>query len=323
MNNPVPEISVLMPAYNAGKYIHDAIDSVMKQSFTGFELLVINDGSTDDTEMIVRSFNDPRIRIINQPHQGIAAALNIGLLNAAAPLIARFDADDICYPFRLQEQYDLMIRDPSLVLIGADADYIDKNCEHLFTYHNTGYTHEEISAKIKEFCPFIHSTVMYKKSVALELGGYDNRAHTFEDYLLWIRFIRKGKVCNTKKPLIAVRLNPESVTVDEKLRGKRFQEIKQAILFGNGDISATQEQELLAILQKQDFMRFKNYSYNILVAKKYLWNNYQPKKARMNIWKALSFKPFRPTGYGLLLLSCLPQKTLNNFYRKYKPLTGF
>src|ERR1700761_7286076 len=96
-----PQITVLMPAYNAGKYIAEAIASVLGQTFGDFELLIVNDGSTDDTLDIINSFDDKRIRVISQPNQGVAAALNTGLKHAKAEYIARFDADDICLPQRL------------------------------------------------------------------------------------------------------------------------------------------------------------------------------------------------------------------------------
>src|SRR5258708_34774335 len=100
MDINLPKVTVLMPAYNADKYIAEAITSVLEQSFTDFELLIINDGSTDETVNVVRSFNDPRIVLINQDNKGIASALNAGLNCARSPYIARFDADDICYPNR-------------------------------------------------------------------------------------------------------------------------------------------------------------------------------------------------------------------------------
>lgn len=315
-----PQITVLMPAYNASRYIREAIDSVLSQTFTAFELLIINDGSTDETESVIARFTDDRIKLINQPHQGVAAALNLGLLNAAAPLIARFDADDICYPQRLQIQYEFFQVNPEYVLIGTDVDYADHTGEFLYKYNNIGHTHQEISDRITSFCPFIHSSVMYKKNIALEAGGYDALAHTFEDYRLWIKFITKGKVCNLTVPLITVRLNPESVTVDEKLRGKRFSELKKEMLFHSPVITSEQENELNNILHSQNFLGFKNYSYNMLLAKKYLWNNYQPVKARQNVRKAISFKPLQFTGYGLLLLSFMPKNMVNKFYSKYKTL---
>lgn len=310
-------ITVLMPAYNAGQYIAEAITSVLNQRFENFELLIINDGSTDDTENIVHSFTDERIRLINQPHSGVAVALNLGLLNAAAPVIARFDADDICSPQRLQIQYNFLASNPDYILVGSDVNYADKNAEHLYRYTSKAYSHEDISSYILSGCPFIHSSVMYKKEVALKLGGYDAKAHTFEDYRLWFQFIKQGRVCNLPAPLITVRLNPESVTVDEKLRGRRFAALKKEMLFAP-EINAMQEEELLQILQSQDFSGFKNFSYNILVAKKYLWNNYQPVKARQNVKKAIGFKPLQLTAYGLWLLSFFPKNILNRFYLRYK-----
>ena len=101
----------------------------------------------------------------------------------------------------------------------------------------------------------------------------------------------------------------------------RFGLLKKEMLFTDS-ISKEQEEELLEILHSQNFMRFKNYSYNILIAKKYLWNNYQPAKARSSVRKAINFMPFQTTGYGLFILSCLPQKFVHRFYKKYKLLTS-
>lgn len=317
----VPAITVLMPAYNAAAYIAEAILSVLQQSFADFELLVINDGSTDNTENIVRNIPDPRIRLINQPHSGVAAALNLGLVNAAAAIIARFDADDICYPQRLAVQYDFLQSHPGYVLVGSDVNYADRNAVHLYRYYNAAYENDAVKKYIHTGCPFIHSSVMYQKNIALELGGYDERAHSFEDYRLWIQFISRGLVCNLAEPLIMVRLNPESVTVDEKLRGRRFARLKKEMLFSE-IISKHQETAILQILQRQDFSGFKKYSYNILVAKKYLWNNYQPVQARQNVKHAIRLQPLQLTGYGLLLLSFMPKNIVSFFYNGYKSFSG-
>ena len=307
-----------MPAYNTEQYIGEAINSVLNQTFTDFELIIVNDGSTDKTEEVIKSFDDSRIVLVNQPNGGVSAALNTGLRYAKGEYIARFDADDICFPDRLQLQYTFMKENPDYVVIGSDADYMDKNGEYLYFYSNIGHTNEEITERFTTYCPFIHSSVFYRKDIAIETGGYNERAHTFEDYLLWKNFIKKGKVCNFRQPLISVRLNPESVTVDERLRGKRFIELKKAILFGNGDITEELEKELLAILKSQNFHRFKHFSYHILAAKKYLWNNHQPAKARGHLKKAISLKPFAAAAYGLLVLSYIPKTVVGNFYKLYK-----
>ncbi|HLA59072.1 MAG TPA: glycosyltransferase [Puia sp.] len=312
------KITVLMPAYNTENYIREAIDSVLNQTFRDFELLIINDGSTDQTEHIIRSISDPRIVLVTQPNAGVSAALNTGIGLAKGEFIARFDADDVCYPNRLELQYQFVRDNPDYVLIGSDAVYTDKSGEELFYYSCIGHTNEEIQTSIRQYCPFIHSSVLYRTDIVRELGGYDLRAHTFEDYRLWIKFIGKGKVCNFNSPLIYVRLNPESITVDEKLRGKRFESLKKEMAFAKQSISENQENELLEILKSQNFSTFKHYSYYILIAKKYLWNNTDAKKVRKNLKMALRFKPVNTTIIKLFLFSLLPQKLILFVYRLSK-----
>lgn len=307
-----------MPVYNAEKYIADAIRSVLNQAFQDFELLIVNDGSTDRSVDIIRGFTDSRIIVVDQARAGVAAALNTGIKSARGEFIARFDADDICYPHRLHEQYNFMKKNPDYVLIGSDADYIDQRGEYLFYNENFSHSFEEIRNSINVNCPFIHSTVFYNTKLVRELGGYDTKAHTFEDYFLWIKLIEKGKVMNFNKPLIAVRLNPESITIDEKLRGKKFIALKREMLFESKNITEEQEQRLLKILKSQNFVEFKKYSYHILIAKKYLWNNYQPAKARQNLGKALRYRPFSPITYGLFILSWMPKSFVNELYKIYK-----
>jgi glycosyltransferase involved in cell wall biosynthesis len=157
-----------MPAYNVERYIGKAIDSILAQTFTDFELLIINDGSTDNTEMIIRSFDDDRIRLINQPNGGIAGALNMGLRNANATLIARFDADDICMPGRLIAQYDFMMKNPQYIIVGSDADYVDMNGDYVFTCSMPAHTNEEILKLELGKCPFIHSAVLFRRDFILQ-----------------------------------------------------------------------------------------------------------------------------------------------------------
>lgn len=311
-------ITVLMPAYNVERYIRDAIDSVLRQSFTDFELLIVNDGSKDETEQIIRSYSDPRIVLFNQSNKGVAAALNAGLKLARGKYIARFDADDICYPDRLHQQYTFMEEHPEYALIGTDVDYMDKNGEYLMHFENIGHTPDEIAASIRTCCPFIHSSVFYRKEAVLDLGGYDEKAHTFEDWLLWTKLVEKSKSLNFRTPLICVRFNPESVTVDEKLRGKRFIELKKEMIFSGKPITDEQERELTGILKAQDFSTFKQYSYDVLMAKKTLWNNHRPRRARQHALNAIRLKPVQPEGYLLLALSFVPERLLRSIYRRSK-----
>lgn len=314
MSDKQPDITVLMPVYNAGKYLAEAIDSVLSQTQSNFEFLIINDGSTDNTEELIRSYTDPRIRLINQSNGGVSAALNTGLVHARGEFIARFDGDDVCYPTRLAKQYDFMQRNPEYILIGSDGDYMNEEGEFLFTYRNTGHTNEEIQARIHVYCPFIHSSVFYRKAPVLEAGGYEVNARSFEDYFLWKQLIKKGKVCNFVEPLIKVRFNASSVTVDEKDMDPLFTQLKAKAL-ETGRISQEEGQLLLKSIKRLSPAK-KESSYHRMLGKKYLWNNYQPSKSRKHLRRSMRIEPFKPETYMLFLLSFLPKKTIEAIYKR-------
>ena len=164
MPNENIKITVLMPAYNASNYIGEAIESVLKQTFSDFELLIIDDGSTDNTAEIVQGFKDSRIVFIQQKNAGIALALNAGLQAARAEYIARFDADDICYPNRLEMQYEFMMNNPGYIVVGSDVDYVDADGNFIFSHEASAYTNVQIKSLPYSACPFIHSSVLFKKS---------------------------------------------------------------------------------------------------------------------------------------------------------------
>ena len=316
MENKI-RISVVMSAYNASKYIANAILSVLNQTFPWFELIIINDGSTDDTVKIIQSFTDHRIVLLSQPHKGIAAALNNGIAKTRTDYIARFDADDICYPDRLEKQFQVLYSNPQYSIVGSAADYIDENGEFVFTYHPPASSYEEIQKSIKSKCPFIHSTVLCKKEAILKYGGYNNHAHTFEDHFLWLHVLKTEKGFNIQDPLIQVRLNPQSVTIDEKWRTKRFHKIRNATLL-NEIINEKEGQELYRIICRQNSEKIKQSAYNSILAKKYLWNNYQPLKARKYLRKVITQNKLDWKSYLYYCASFLPANQLQKLYRLLK-----
>jgi glycosyltransferase involved in cell wall biosynthesis len=309
-----PAITVLMPAYNAGKYIAEAIRSVLAQSFVDFELLIIDDGSTDDTVIEINKFKDNRIRLIQCEHKGVALTLNSGLSLAVGDYIARFDADDVCYPERLSVQHEFMQAHPDYILIGSEEDYIDVNSQYIFTSKYTAYSDEEIRSLPSSVCPFSHVSVMYRRQDVLDAGAYDNNAHTFEDHLLWLKLIQKGKVCNLRHPLVKYRFNPESITIDEKWRGKAFIELKYACL-RKGFITQEEGDRLRQIVRAQEFSKLKRGAYYSLIAKKYLWDNYHPARARAYLSKLIKYYPARPGTYFLYLASFLPRNIISLLYK--------
>jgi len=295
-----------MPAYNAEKYIHEAIASVLAQTFSDFELVVINDGSTDETENIVSSFRDRRIVLVNKEHAGIASALNTGLRLAKAQYIARFDADDVCFPQRLEKQFNFLEDHPDYVLVGSDAEYILENGDFLFSFQCIAHSNEEVQRNLYVYCPFIHAAVMYKRDEVIKAGGYNVHAHNFEDYLLWTSLAKTGKLQNLREPLIRVRLNAGSVTIDEKWRGERFRQLKRQATT-RGSITEEEGEEILSIIKRQNVSKIKEGAYHALCGKKFLANNYQPEKARRHVLKAISVRPLRLDNYLLYAVSYFPE----------------
>jgi glycosyltransferase involved in cell wall biosynthesis len=311
----IPHVTILMPAYNTAPYIAEAIQSVLAQDFTDFELLIVDDGSTDNTIQVIKSFTDPRIRLIRQGHAGIAAALNRGLQEAQGEYIARFDADDICLPGRLCRQVDFLESHPDYVICGGEAEYISDQGEHLFHFRCAGYSHEDIMARLYVRCPFIHSAVMYRRHEVLRAGGYSLDAHNFEDYLLWVQLKKLGRYCNLPYQLIKVRFNPASVTIDEKWRGRRFRQLKSSVI-RQGYVTPEQEKELAGIIQSQDLRKIKEGAYYALCGKKFLVNNHQPHKARTHLSRAIRVYPLRWDNYALYVLSYFPQPVIGWLHRK-------
>jgi glycosyltransferase involved in cell wall biosynthesis len=310
-------VTVLMPVYNAGPYVREAIDSVLSQTYRDFEFLIINDGSKDNSLEIIQSFNDSRIRVIDQPNKGLITTLNEGMAIAKGDIIARMDADDVCLPERLEHQMDFLHKHTEYVLVGSEASVMDKEGNYLYELEPVGFTHEEIAVNINNKCPFIHPAVTFYKDAVLKVGGYPKDALTFEDHLLWKELLSTGKVCNLREVLIKVRFNPESVTIDEKWRGKEFIDIRQRSIM-NGSVSEEDGRRLKELIASQNFSAYKQASYYAMVGKKYLWNNPDKKRAREHFIKAIKLYPGNKEVYLLLLMSYLPSALVTHFYNRIK-----
>lgn len=314
------QLTVLLPAYNVERYIAEAIDSVLAQTFKDFEFLIINDGSKDRTLEIIKSYTDPRIRIIDQANMGLIDTLNKGMAIAAGDIIARIDADDVAFPQRLEHQLNFLNEHPDYVLVGAEVNIIDKDGAFLMKFPPpVGYTHEEISRRIEERCPFNHPSVMFRKEAALKAGGYPKNALLFEDHLLWTKMLRIGKVCNLREVLMKYRFNPESVTVDEKWLGKEFRAIRQRSI-ENGFVTEEDAVRLKEIVTSSGSHKFKQGSYYAMIGKKYLWDNPNSRLARANFREAIHYYPGNLTTYFLYMFSFFPQNLRVSFYNFVKSI---
>jgi len=206
------KITAIIPVYNAEYFLKPAIDSILNQTFKDFELLAINDGSTDSSLEILTSFKDSRLKIINNDkNRGIIYTLNRGINEAKGKYIARMDADDIALPERLALQVDYLEKNPNVVLLGGCAEVINQRGK-VFDTLTIPLTHKDILNNIFSSNCFIHPSVMFHKSVAQRLGAYDTNAQHAEDYDLWLRIIQEHQVANLPQPLIQYRVHPDQIS---------------------------------------------------------------------------------------------------------------
>lgn len=217
-----PVVSVLMPVYNAAATIEPAVRSILRQSFTNFELVIVDDGSTDTTPEILDSLSssDGRIHVVRTEHRGIVAALNRGLSVCSAELVARMDADDISHRDRLAEQTAFMDSNPDISVCACLVRIFPRNklLGGMLRYEqwlNSLITPSQIARDIFVESPVAHPSVILRRREVLELGGYTDKGWV-EDYDLWLRYHTHGKkFAKIPRLLLWWRHSPERVTVTD------------------------------------------------------------------------------------------------------------
>lgn len=183
-------VSVVMSVYNGASHIKASIDSILNQSFTDFEFIIVNDGSSDETGEILSDYchKDKRIMVIDQQNVGLTVSLNRAILSAQGKYIARQDADDISMADRLQKQFDYMQSHEDVLVLGTN--YIEES----ETGPREGRYYPDIDKVIHKNNPFPHTSVMLRRDPFVQAGMYDESFKTSQDYEAWIRFSLLGKV---------------------------------------------------------------------------------------------------------------------------------
>lgn len=215
MSSPI--VSVLLPVRNGMPYLPEAIESLVNQSFSDFELIVINDGSTDGTAAYLAGIGDPRLRVISPGGVGLAAALNAGLAEARGRYIARQDADDWSMRDRFATEVAYLDAHPEIAMVSTCAEYVDgagNNIETAWTrtvraQQDPAQTPDQILQMMPLTCCITHGSVMIRAGVLRDAGGYDQAMVPAEDYDLWLRLLPRHKMAKLPARLYAYRVHSD------------------------------------------------------------------------------------------------------------------
>lgn len=226
-----PAVSVVLPAYNAEPTVAAAVESVLAQTFDDFELLAVDDGSTDGTAAVLRSFEDRRLTAITRPHEGVVATMNAALALARAPLIARADADDICVAERLQRQVAFLAGHADIAVVGGAM----RTGARVLTYPSDAL---RIRWTALYRSPFANTTIMFRRDAARAVGGYPSDHHFVDDYPFVSRLVARWPGANLADVLVVQRPNPDGISgrhgAAQVAEGDRVRRANAAALLGEG-----------------------------------------------------------------------------------------
>jgi len=264
MNLNNPRVTVLMPVYNGERYLREAMDSILAQTFTDFEFLIINDGSTDRSVEIIESYDDPRIRLVhNEKNLKLIATLNKGFDLARGEFLARMDCDDISLPTRLSRQAAFMEAHPEVGVCGTWAKKIDSGRKVMGNFKSPAGA--DMEKYIWRPTPIIHPTAFFRNTIYKDFR-YDQNYHDAEDLELWQRIFGAARLDNLDEFLLLYRIHPSSVT--SLRREVQLRSVYKAFLkfYGSEDISY--EEFLSVIYESNKLNPFKRaYIYSRISSK--------------------------------------------------------
>lgn len=311
-----PPISVVMSVYNGNNFLEEAILSILNQTLTNFEFIIIDDHSTDNSLEIIHSYKliDDRIKILrNDTNLGLARSLNKGIKLAKGEVIVRMDADDISLKDRLKYQYDYIKKNKNCIILGTNYHIIDEFGNYIYT-SNQALNNKEIKSKLPYQCPFMHPTIMFRKYINGVIVQYPDFPIA-QDLFLYNKLSKNGEFCNLKDTLLNYRLTPDAST---RRNSKAKKIIVEALEYYNKNKNISESyKRLINENLKHTKKEYKKYNYYLLLSKKYLWNNNKPNMSRRMLKEALKQK-FTIEPLLLLILSYLPHKILIRIYKIVK-----
>ncbi len=215
----MPDVSVLLPCYNASKTLKHTLISLQNQTYQDFEVICVDDGSTDDTADILKNWSrdDPRFIYLPQEHSGVIETANLGLASCRGQIIVRMDADDLCHPRRIELQRDYLIENPEVAVVGSlvkgfPEDQVGEGFQLYYDWLNSLLTHEDITREIFVESPIANPCAAFRREWINKLGGYQDNGWP-EDYDLWLRFYLAGaRFAKVPEVLLEWREHPDRLT---------------------------------------------------------------------------------------------------------------
>ena len=303
MKNTNPAISVLLPVYNAERFIREAVDSVLFQSLGDFELLALDDGSTDGSLIILREYEtrDNRVRIITRENRGLVASLNELIAAARGRYLARMDSDDISMPQRFERQVMFLESSPDRVAVGGWVIHIDENGLPIGPIKSPTLHFDIDQAHLKGHASIWHPAAMIRKDAIVSVGGYREEFRHAEDLDLWLRLAEVGKLSNLSEFVLCYRLHGNSVSQANGLLQQSAAERACASAWRRRGINGKFEAiELWRATGDRDSMHKFALQYGWIA-----WGNGYHRTWRSYAWKALCLRPFALSSWRLIILGFL------------------
>lgn len=228
-----PLVSILLPVYNAELFISDSIQSILDQTYSNWEMIIVDDGSTDHTLKAVDAFKDKRIQLLKKSNSGMADSLNKALAMAKGDYIARQDADDISLPERLEKQIRFMLKNAGIGLLGTWSGIINERGESTGQFHKHPLSSPELKCDLFFDNPFVHSSVIFKRNIIDDCGVYDTTVNSLvQDFEYWFRISRKYDIANIGEVL------------------HQYRQLKSGISFSTTDFNAVVAKQSAANIKK-------------------------------------------------------------------------
>ena len=312
----MPKVSIVMAVYNGAEYVSQTIESLLNQTFTDFEFIIIDDGSMDRTPQIVKSFADSRIYLISQDNRGLSPSLNRGIRISSGEYIARIDAGDIAEKERLKYQVQFLDDNSDYVLIGGFMEFITADGQLIYLQELPTSWEEAKKTLDSGGNPFLHPAVVYRREAAIQCGMYNEDLIYSEDREFYKRLISKGKMGNLPICIGKYRITPRAISNQDRKTLKKWSElVKKA---ANSRLTEEEKRFLRdCVVEKK--VKKDQCLYALRVGKAFMWKADNARSASRYFLQAAKLDPFNWQIWFNLGLSQFPSKArraINKFVWK-------